>query len=72
MRINTEEKIALAIFGPLVFVAFYVLFIWMPVHVYAQSHCLEAGYPETKTTLTLDSYCTGFEGDARTKVIKLD
>jgi hypothetical protein len=69
---NTEEKIALAIFGPLVCFALYTLFVWLPVYVYAEARCLESGYPETKTTFILESYCTGLEGDARTKVIRLN
>ena len=49
----------------------YVFFVVMPVSMYADAKCLEAGYPKSSVTWNLHAYCIGLDGSTRTEVQKL-
>lgn len=51
-------------------VAFMVC-AYIPIHIYHETKCLELGYPQTKTTITLKGYCMGIQGDVNSKVVAL-
>lgn len=50
----------------------YVLFVVLPLLVYTELQCLEAGYPEAGVTILLDSYCLGIEGATNSHVVPLN
>jgi len=35
----------------------YALFVWLPVQIYADGRCTEAGYPGATVTFGLKGYC---------------
>ena len=46
--------------------------VYVPVHVVAESKCLEKGYPKTATDYRLNSYCMNLEGTVTVSVKALD
>lgn len=65
------EKWLLLLATSMVIFLLYVMFIFIPVHLYNETKCLEKGYPVTNTTVTLTGYCMNLEGAITTKVDKL-
>jgi hypothetical protein len=37
--------------------ALYTLLVWLPVSLYADVKCLEKGFTDSTTTVTLTNYC---------------
>jgi hypothetical protein len=63
---NTLDKVMGTLFIILLLILLFMLIIWAPVNLRDHTTCLELGYPEVHTTLTLDSYCISIS-----EVIKL-
>jgi len=66
------EKIAGIVFIGFVVFVFYLFFIVMPTSIYAEAKCLAKGYPKAYTTIGLEIYCGGLNGDVFTEVKKLN
>ena len=65
------EKALPVIAIPIAATILYLVFVWMPFHVANESACLSKGYPETRTTISLDAYCLNIDGVVTGKVVKL-
>jgi hypothetical protein len=58
------------------FVAFcifllYLMVVFLPVSLWAESRCLAKGYPKTEVTIGLSVYCLNLDGAVTTKVERL-
>jgi hypothetical protein len=51
------ETVAATIASVMLVFFFFMLFIFFPAHAMNEEHCLELGYPEVRTTITLKGYC---------------
>ncbi len=65
------EELFMILLAPLGIFLLYIMFIFMPVHLYHETKCLEKGFPKTDTTVTLTGYCMNLEGVVTAKVEKL-
>lgn len=65
------EKAAITFFTTCLIVFLYVFCIWTPVNLIDKAKCLELGYSETNTTITLTSYCVKVDGDKGSVVMEL-
>ena len=65
------ENLFPAFFIILALVMGYMLFVFIPAALYADSKCLAAGYPKSSVTIGLDMYCIGLDGTVRSTVSKL-
>lgn len=62
------------IFGCLIFLGalmFYMMFVMLPVLLYADAKCLADGYPTSRVTIGLEIYCSTLDGAVTVKVDKL-
>lgn len=50
--------------------AAYLMFVLMPVALYADAACLRAGYPRSQVTIGLERYCTTLDGAVTVRVTK--
>ena len=48
----------------------YILFVSLPVMLYAEAECLRAGYPKYHVTVGLERYCSTLDGAVTVKVTK--
>ncbi len=64
------EKLLMLIIVAISIVLSYILFIGLPVMIYAESKCLEQGYVKAHVTFTLDRYCSNLDGAVTHKVVK--
>jgi hypothetical protein len=62
------DKFLIGLFALLGIFCLYMLFVYVPVALSAEIDCLEMGFPETRTTITLKSYCVNMEGVVRSVV----
>lgn len=60
----------LSILGVLALAAAYLMFVVLPVAVYADAECLRKGYPIGRVTVGLDIYCTNLDGAVTVDVMK--
>ncbi len=49
----------------------YIMFVIMPVSLYAESECLKKGYPKAHVTVGLEQYCSTLDGAVTVKISKL-
>jgi hypothetical protein len=49
----------------------YLVFVWMPVTLYAEAECLRKGYPEHRVTVGLSKYCMNLDGTVTVSVDRL-
>lgn len=68
---RTENAIIAGIFLILGLVMVWMLFVMMPVILYADMKCAEAGYPKSKVTINLQRYCMTLDGEVTIKMEKL-
>lgn len=62
---NTDKLIGwaiVAIGGAIGLFFLYLVVVWTPVYLYAESECLRAGYPKTQVSVGLERYCTNLDG----------
>ena len=64
------EKILIGICAPILVMMAYVVFIMVPVMMYAESECLRAGYPKYYVSVGLERYCSNLDGAVTVKVTK--
>ena len=50
----------------------FMLFVYMPVSVYTEGQCLEAGYPKSAVAWNLKRYCMNLEGTLTVRVEKME
>ena len=65
------EVILLAVCVPFLLFVAYVLFVLVPVSMYADAKCLRNGYPKSHVTIGLETYCSNLQGTVTVKVDKL-
>jgi len=65
------EIIVGAFLGVITLFAIYLLFVVMPVVMYAEAKCLSSGYPKAHVTIGLETYCSTLDGAVTVKVDKL-
>ena len=65
------EIIGFAMLGAVVLFFLYVLFVIMPVTMYAEAKCLRSGFPSAHVTVGLERYCSTLDGSVTVKVEKL-
>ena len=46
-------------------------FVYLPVMLYADMKCAEAGFPKSKVTINLARYCMNLDGSVTVKMEKL-
>ena len=56
--------------GLFVLFSLYVIFVWLPVSMYAEADCLRNGYPKAKVSVGLERYCITLDGLVTVKVDK--
>ena len=56
--------------GLFVLFSLYVIFVWLPVSMYAEADCLRNGYPKAKVSVGLERYCVTLDGLVTVKVDK--
>ncbi len=49
----------------------FTMLVYLPVSLYAEAKCLEAGYPKARVSVGLERYCTTLDGAVTVKVEKL-
>lgn len=59
------------ILGMIVLVFIYMVFVFTPVNIYAESQCLAKGYPEYRVSVGLEIYCLNLDGSVTVNVDKL-
>jgi hypothetical protein len=64
-------KIIEGIFLLVILLFLYALFIWAPYNMYADSACLNKGYPDYRVTIGLEVYCLNLDGSVTVNVEKL-
>ena len=64
--------LACAILVLLLIMTGYVVFVGLPIALMNAAECLEKGYPESRTTITLKGYCVNLEGVVTSKVVELE
>ena len=64
------EKLLKLVGGVIGIFMAYILFIAMPVMLYAEAECLRAGYPKYHVTIGLERYCSTLDGAVTVKVTK--
>jgi len=65
------EKVLVTI-GAILFVfVFILMFVYLPVGLYAEAKCLEKGYPKSEVTVGLETYCMNLGGTVTVKVDKI-
>lgn len=65
------ERLVLFVVGIVVTFLLYVIFVILPVLLYAETKCLKAGYPNTHVTIGLEIYCSNLTGSVTIFVDKL-
>ena len=68
---RTENAIFAGIFSILGVLVVWLLFVMAPVAMYADMKCAEAGYPKSKITINLKSYCMTLDGAVTVKMEQL-
>ena len=63
-----DKLIALCVIAFCVVTA-YLIFVCLPVLLWADIKCLEAGWPKAHVTITLQVYCVNIEGAVKGKVV---
>ncbi len=48
------------------------MFIMMPVQLYHNAKCIEAGYPKAYVTYDFKAYCINLDGSVTAKVIPIE
>lgn len=61
--INIIAVLVLAFFA-------YMLFVMLPILIYADSECLSQGYPKAHVTFDLKRYCSNLGGAVVVRVVK--
>jgi hypothetical protein len=56
-KMTTLDKVIGTVMMLVFIILLYTILVWLPVNLRDHSTCLDLGYPEVHTTLTLDSYC---------------
>ena len=56
--------------GSILTFLFYILFVILPVSLYAEAECLRLGYPKAAVTIGLERYCITLDGQVTVKVTK--
>lgn len=64
--------IGAALMSLVVLFVLYILFVYAPVDLWGQEQCLKRGFPEHRTTVTLDVYCLNIEGVVQGKVVEVN
>ena len=62
----------IAVMGALCLVVMVMLFVVLPVELYTQKKCLDAGYPKSSVAWNLQGYCLNVDGSVQGVVHKLD
>ena len=56
------------IFAFVALILFAVVFLYLPVRLYAEAECYRRGYPEARITIGLERYCMNLDGSVTVKV----
>jgi hypothetical protein len=55
-------------FVPLVLFVLYAMVVMLPMALYADMKCKEAGYPKAEVTVNMKMYCMNLDGSVTVKV----